>query len=207
MNKVSSLVRRIICLIILRIVEWAEFAEAKESFKNHRIKGKFKYMGENSILPYELILKNPQYISIGKNFRALKNLRIEAWDRFAGEKFQPCIEIGENVIFNTDCHIGCIFKIKIGDNVLLASRIFISDHSHGDISKESLFLPPVQRPLKSKGPVIIEDNVWVGEGVSILPNVTIGKNSIIGANSVVTTSVPRNCVVAGVPAKIIKDFN
>lgn len=45
------------------------------------------------------------------------------------------------------------------------------------------------RPLFSKGEVIIEDNVWIGEGVAVMPNVTIGKNSIIGANSVVTKSI------------------
>lgn len=60
--------------------------------------------------------------------------------------------------------------------------------------------------LYSKGPVIIGDNVWVGAGSCILPNVTIGNNCIIGANSVVTKSFPDNCVIAGNPAKIIKQL-
>ena len=62
----------------------------------------------------------------------------------------------------------------------------------------------MKRKLISKGPVIISDNVWVGEGVVILPDVSIGKNAIIGANTVVTKDVPDNAVVAGNPAKLIK---
>ena len=55
--------------------------------------------------------------------------------------------------------------------------------------------------------MIIEDNVWIGEGVAIMPNVTIGANSIIGANSVVTKDIPKNSVVAGNPARVIKNID
>lgn len=168
---------------------------------------KFKHLGIGSIIPLNSTIMNPQYISIGNNFNSLKNLRIEAWDKYSKDSFLPEIKIGDNVCFNTDVHIGCINKVSIGNNVLLASRIYISDHSHGDVSLEALAVSPIMRPLKSNGPVIIEDNVWIGEGVCILPNVTIGTNSIVGANSVVTKSFPSNCVIAGVPAKIIRRLN
>jgi acetyltransferase-like isoleucine patch superfamily enzyme len=160
-----------------------------------------KSLGKNCSFHTNSFIKNPKYISIGDNFSAMWNLRIEAWDQFAGEHFQPEITIGNNVNMQTDIHIGAINKIIIGNNVLLASRIYISDHSHGDITAEALQLAPAKRPLISKGPVIIEDNVWIGEGVVVLANVTIGKNAIIGANSVVTKSVAPNSVVAGIPAK------
>lgn len=163
-----------------------------------------KSVGKNCSLHPSSYIKNPQYITIGDNFSAMWNIRIEAWDSFAGERFQPEIIIGNNVIMNTDIHIGAINRVVIGDNVLLASRIYISDHSHGEISANALLLPPAKRPLITKGPVNIEDNVWIGEGVCVLPNVTIGKNSIIGANSVVTKDVPANSVVVGIPAKVIK---
>ena len=63
-----------------------------------------------------------------------------------------------------------------------------------------------ERSLSSKS-VIIKDNVWLGEHVSVLPGVTIGENSIIGANSVVTKSIPANSIAVGIPAKVIKQFN
>jgi len=164
----------------------------------------FKSFGVNSVIPQSISVKNPQYISIGKNFGAVCNLRIEAWDEYMGELFSPEIVIGDNVNMNNDIHIGCINKIIIGDNVLMASRIFISDHFHGSITEEDLNTNPAQRRLFSKGPVVIGNNVWIGEGVCIMPGVTIGHNAILGANTVVTKDIPANAVVGGIPAKIIK---
>ena len=63
---------------------------------------------------------------------------------------------------------------------------------------------PNLRSLSSKGPVIIEDNVWIGTKASIMPGVRIGKGAIIAANSVVTHDIPPYCVAAGIPAKVIK---
>lgn len=160
--------------------------------------------GKNSNIRGPFIIKNPQYISIGENFSSLHNLRLEAWDRYGNDSFTPQLTIGDNVCVNSDVHIGCINRVEIGNNVLMASRIYISDSSHGDITEEALSVPPLLRPLVSKGPVIIEDNVWIGEGACILPGVTVGLNAIIGANCVVTRDVPPNTVVAGVPAKVIK---
>ncbi|GAB3712019.1 acyltransferase [Flavobacterium koreense] len=166
----------------------------------------FKKIGANSTFGKDNIIKNPQYIEIGANFSALDRFRIEAWDSYFGQKFEPKIIIGANVNFNTDIHIGCINSITIGDNCLFGSRIYITDHNHGDTSDGMISRTPLERPLISKGSVVIENNVWVGEGVVIMPGVTIGANSIIGANSVVTKDVPKNTVVAGVPAKILKQL-
>ena len=167
---------------------------------------KFNSVGRNFSLGKDYIIKNPKYITIGNNFSALDRFRIEAWDEYQGEQYNPEIIIGENVCFNTDIHIGCINKVIIGDNCLFGSRIYITDHDHGSTSEEDILLPPAQRSLYTKGPVIIEKNVYVGEGVAILSGVRIGENSIIATNSVVTKDVPRNSIVAGIPARIIKSI-
>ena len=70
-----------------------------------------------------------------------------------------------------------------------------------------MLLPPVQRQMVVKGPVVVEDNVWIGERVCILSGVTVGKGAIVAANSVVTKDVPPYSVVGGVPAKLIKVIN
>ena len=68
-------------------------------------------------------------------------------------------------------------------------------------------IAPLSRALHSAGPVVIEDNVWIGEGAMIMPNVHIGKGAIIAANSVVTHDVQAYTIVGGVPAKVIKTLN
>lgn len=168
------------------------------------VKRSFKSCGSNFRAANPMYLLGARYITIGANFSCFANLRLEAFDYHNGHNYTPHIKIGDNVSMNYDCHIGCVNKIFIGNGVLLASKVFITDHFHGEIDLKNLEIPPSERKVHSKGPVIIEDNVWIGEGVAIMPNITIGKNSIIGANSVVTKSFPENSVIAGVPAKLIK---
>lgn len=199
-----SFLKKYLVKYLFKIINSDAYKSHKMHQQNSWAKSNFKTFGEGSSLPEFYWIKNPEYISIGKRFSSLFNLRLEAWDRFQGDNFTPEIIIGDDVIVNSDVHIGAIEKIVIGNNVLMASRIYISDHYHGDISNKDLEIVPRLRSLYTKGPVIIEDNVWIGEGVCILPGVTIGKNCIIGANSVVTKSFPKNSVIAGVPAKLIK---
>ena len=129
-----------------------------------------------------------------------------AWDSYEGVHFNPQITIGNNSSIGDDSHITAINKIMIGNNVRSGKKILITDNSHGASERKLLDIAPNKRPLYSKGPVIIEDNVWIGEKSSIMPGVHIGYGSIIAANSVVTKDVPSYCVVAGSPAKIVKNM-
>ena len=166
------------------------------------VKRGFKRYGNDSMIEYPIILFGKKYISIGNNFETRGRLRIEAFDNFKNHSYNPEIIIKDNVSFNYDCHLGAINKIVIGNNVLIGSRVLITDHFHGLAQIKFLEIPPKERKLISKGPIFIEDNVWIGEGAVIMPNVTIGMNSIIGANAVVTKNVPKNCYAVGVPAEI-----
>ena len=107
------------------------------------------------------------------------------------------IIFGNRTSFGDYFHCAAINLIIVGDNVLGGSNILITDHSHGvpslDIAS-SISISPRDRPLTSKGPIEIGDNVWIGDGVVILSGVKIGSNSIIGANSVVTKSLPSNSI-------------
>ena len=181
-------------------------AAYKRSLYAKSVKRKIHSVGCNFHVRKEFRIHNGQYISIGDNFNGMPGCRIEAWDEYEGERFNPTITIGDNVSMNFDCHIGAIQKVVIGNGVLFGSRVFISDHNHGRVTEEEKDIPPNKRKLHSKGSVIIEDNVWIGEGVVILPNVTVGKGSIIGANAVVTKDIVPYSVVGGNPAKVIRQL-
>jgi acetyltransferase-like isoleucine patch superfamily enzyme len=146
-------------------------------------------------------------IRYGKGFTTGIGCRLEAYP-VDNDSVSVCI--GENVQINDYVHITGIKMVSIGNNVLIASKVYISDSSHGsyvgndkDSDPESI---PKERKLSFKE-VYIEDNVWIGESVTVLPGVTIGKGSIIGANSVVTKSIPENVIAVGNPVRVIKKFN
>ncbi|WP_294959933.1 acyltransferase [uncultured Fibrobacter sp.] len=116
----------------------------------------------------------------------------------------PSLIFGSHCNFGGFNHISCTNKIAIGNNVLTGRWVTISDNNHGNTSEESLHIPPSKRKIVSKGPIIIEDDVWIGDKATILAGVRIGKGAVIAANAVVTKDVPEYSVAAGNPARIIK---
>lgn len=172
--------------------------------KNKCFLPSFGKVGSNFKIEYPFYIIGSENIFIGDNFTSRKGIKLRAFTQFNDQSFSPAIKIGNDVSFETDCHIGCINYISIGDNCLIASGVFISDHMHGQEDYSDYEIPPLKRKLTSKGPVIIEDNVWIGERAVILSGVKIGRNSIIGANAVVLNDIPPMSIAAGVPAKIIK---
>ena len=159
-------------------------------------------------LPFDI--RNKQFIDLGKGLTTGKSCRIEAYPVKLENENKKILLFGDNMQINDYVHISAGEKISIGNNVLIASKVFISDIVHGsyigdefDSSPNSI---PQERPLSAKA-ITIEDNVWIGEFVSILPGVTIGKGAIIGSNSVVSKNIPANVIAVGVPAKPIKKYN
>lgn len=142
----------------------------------------------------------------GNGFTTGVGVRLDAF----GSASQPCLIIGNNVQLNDYVHVAAIESVEIGDDTLIASRVFISDHNHGCYNGQDIFsspdVPPVNRPIASS-PVMIGKKVWVGENVCILPGVTIGDGAIIGAGAVVTKSIPAGCIAVGNPARVVRRFD
>lgn len=152
-------------------------------------------------------IRGKQYIQWGENFTAGVGLRIDVLS--SDNSGRPKLIIGNNVQVNDYVHIGVVNSIKIGNSVLIASKVFITDHNHGSYSGQIHDTPndsPIARQLCSS-PVVINDRVWIGESVTILQGIEIGEGAIIAANSVVTKNVPPNVIVAGNPCKVIKRFD
>lgn len=176
-----------------------------QSLFNRYIISLFKSCGTGLSVSPSLVYIGLNNVSVGKNFRSGERLKLRTFDSWGTLKYTPQIIIGDNVNIETDCHISAINKVSIGNNVLMASFVYISDHSHGNVNDmDGVVEHPLERPLYSKGPIIIEDDVWLGEKVSVMPGIHIGRGAIIGANSVVTKDIPAYAVAVGAPAKVIK---
>ena len=111
---------------------------------------------------------------------------------------QAKLVIGDHVFINYGVDIGCSKGIYIGNNVKIGPLSNIIDSQFHRIE-------PSENIKKDK--IMIQDNVWIGRQCIILPGVTIGKNSVVASGSVVTSDVPENVLVAGVPAKIKRILN
>lgn len=119
---------------------------------------------------------------------------------------RPCIlstlEQNAVIIIGSNCGfsgtvIGAFKSITLGKDVLCGANTLITDSDwHTDDSR-----------CGDPEPIIIENNVWLGEGVKVLKGVTIGENSVIGAGSVVTKNIPKDVIAAGNPCKVIKEIN
>ena len=166
----------------------------------------FQAFGKNVSLGRNTTYIGEKYISIGDNTSIGNYGRLTAYGYYDKTKqyFSPLLTIGNNCNIGEHSHVTVINNITIGNNVLTGPRVLITDNAHGDSETSILDKAPTARPLISKGGVIIEDNVWIGEGAMIMPGVRVGKGSIIAANSVVTKDIPAYSVAAGTPAKIIK---
>ncbi|MDP4269349.1 MAG: sugar O-acetyltransferase [Bacteroidota bacterium] len=104
--------------------------------------------------------------------------------------------IGKNVFINSDCSFLDIGGITIEDEVLIGPKVSIITEGHPIDTKD-------RKSLIVK-PILIKRNAWIGAGATILPGVSIGENSVVAAGAVISKDVPNNCVVAGVPAKVVK---
>ena len=151
-----------------------------------------------------IVINNPQCVYFGKNIGIGENTFLGPVTEYMHIAYNPKIVIGEGTWVGKNCSIAAINKVEIGKNVLFAGQVHITDHSHGyeDITK-----PMIVQTLISKGPVVIEDDCWLGFGSEILSGVHIGKHSVVAARAVVTKDVPAYSVVAGNPAKVIKKYD
>ena len=148
--------------------------------------------------------QNPDTIHLGKGVKIGNYTYFLPLKHYAGINYNPKIIVGEGCMIGIRNSFAAINEIKIGNHVLFAGYVHITDHSHG---YEDIERPCAPQPLFSKGPVIIDDDCWLGFSCEILSGVHIGKHCVVAARSVVTKDVPPYCVVAGNPAKIVKKYN
>ena len=108
--------------------------------------------------------------------------------------------IGDHVFLNCMCNILDNNEVRIGHHVMVGPCVQIYTAAH-DLQAEARI-----RGIEVAKPILIEDNVWLGGNAIILPGVCVGRNAVVGAGAVVTRNVPANTVVAGNPARVIREI-
>lgn len=140
----------------------------------------------NFAIPFRRILAQKLFKSCGKNFIAEENVRFNVPDN---------IEIGDNVFLNKGTFIDSKGGIILGNSIGIGEGVTIFTHSHAE----------QDHSLRTYAPVIVKDYAKIYSNVTIFPGVTIGKQAIVAACSLLDKSVEENTLVAGIPAKKLRD--
>jgi hypothetical protein len=111
----------------------------------------------------------------------------------------PEISVGRNVFVNQNCTFYDLGGLAIGDDVLIGPNVSLITSGHP-------LEPSRRRAFTTAKPIVIERNVWIAAGATIIGGVTVGENSVVAAGAVVTKSVPRNSLVGGSPARVIRSI-
>lgn len=170
--------------------------------KEKQIREAFGHIGDNSVVYYPTMLKEPQEISIDDNVTICKEARLQVVKGKDG--VTPSIKIGRGSYIGFRFTILAGGDVSLGENVLIASDVTIVSHDHG-MNPES-DLPYMDQELISS-PVKIGNNVWIGDKVVITSGVTIGDGAIVGASAVVTKDIPAYSIAVGNPARVIKEYD
>lgn len=172
--------------------------------RKHTLQKQLGAVPNNFFISKNVTILNPQCIYMKEGSTVAENVYLGPIVKYAGIEYSPKIIIGENTHVAKNGSIACIDRVEIGKNVLFARNVHITDHSHG---YEDITIPITPQKLISKGPVIIEDDCWLGFNCEILSGVHIGKHCVVAARAVVTKDVPQFSIVAGNPARVVKRYN
>lgn len=177
--------------------------------------GLLKRAGRGVILGQGIILRHPKRISLGDRVAVDDFTLIDASGASDGG-----VTIGDDVIISRNCviqaktgplslghktDIGCNTVISSGNGIFIGNSVLIAANCYiggGRYLSDRLDIPMMDQGVYSNGPVVIEDDVWLGAGATVLDGVTVGRGAIIGAGAVATKDVPPYAIVTGIPARV-----
>ena len=173
--------------VVPKLLQWAR---ARWQFRHRsRVGARTRLIGRAHVV----ICRDAEVV-IGERVLIMSNFARSVFAVFPGAK----LEIGSRTYLNYGLDLAATELVAIGADCLIGNHVTITDNSFHELTERS------RRP--SGRPIVIEDGVWIGNRAVILPGVRIGAGAIVGAGSVVTHDVPPGTVVAGNPARIVRQL-
>lgn len=168
----------------------------------HFIAPGFESLGKSPMLMKPWNVKtHGRHIDVGHNVHMVTDAhRKISFATWTFGDHQGHITLGDNVLVCPGCRFDSASSITIGDNCMFAAGAYITDADWHDVYDRTKVVGVTR-------PVVLSENVWIGDGATVCKGVTIGRNSVIGAGSVVASDIPENVIAAGNPAKVIKPLD
>lgn len=168
----------------------------------------FEMVGRNFKFNVKPCTKNNNGRPKWGRMRIGDNCWIETVYDYAGERFEPHLHIGERLCASDNVHISCVSSLILENDILIGSKVYIGDHSHGSYKTGIWRLePPANKMLGDIAPIKIGNSCWIGDNAVILAGSEICDGCVIAANTVVKDlKVNKPCLIGGVPAKVLKVF-
>lgn len=176
-------------------------AKLRERVFSMLISGGFARFGRKSIIIPPVRLEGERRIEIGSFVYIARGGWIQTLPD--GDNSASALLIGDFTSIAGPCVISAMRSVVLEEHVLLASNIYISDHSH---RYDQAGIPVKMQGVTRIAPVLIKTGAWIGNNAVICPGVTVGKGAVVGANSVVNRDVPDFSIAAGAPARVIRTF-
>jgi serine acetyltransferase len=144
-----------------------------------------------------------RWIHVGRDTLVGPHVSISA-GMVPGQKMvtDPVVRIGDRCMIGRGSHIVGHFQVEVGDDVHTGPYVYITDQNHGYEDPDEV----VHAQWPSDVPVLIGNGSWLGTGVVILPGTVLGRNVVVGAGAVVRGTFPDHCVIAGVPARVVRRY-
>jgi len=171
--------------------------------RNFFYKKWFGKYGVGNKIGKPMMIIHPEQAEFGNHLNIRSGLRLEMVVSWNKRKYTPHLYIGDYVCIEQNCHIACAEKITICEHVLISSNVLITDLDHDHQEKNKTI---IKKRIRTS-PTYIGKNSFIGSGAKVLSGVSIGENCVIGANAVVIKNIPDNCLVVGLPGRVIKKYN
>lgn len=162
--------------------------------------GAFASFGRESVLQLPIRLSGERRIVVGDGVFVGAGSWLQVLD---GPGEDAALVLGNGTSIAGNCVLSAASSIRIGQRVLMARNVYVSDHRHAYDDPARAVL---DQGITNVRPVVIEDGAWLGQNVVVCPGVRIGRGAVVGANSVVRDDVPDHGVAVGAPATVVRVF-